>query len=245
MKRTANRTSILMIPLASTGPKKGSGPKKVPVLGEDGEPLRVATPERRTARSSTSSGPATRKLMKAWKIAWAETANRHLVCRHEIRLDGRSYAERVSMDCAKASRTGKAALARKARRDVFCAGRSRPAQEMADRVLTSRRFFQAAWQRTLHLRRERILPGAAPLCGRSRRLHQYPGALIASDELVMLSPQQLDAETGKASEPRVFTTRRSCVSNMPWQSPPECCQSAGASPSPARRSPQLSEDRNG
>ncbi|MBB4470779.1 Ti-type conjugative transfer relaxase TraA, partial [Rhizobium leguminosarum] len=31
--------------------------------------------------------------------------------------------------------------------------------------------------------------------------------LMASDDLVMLKPQQVDAETGKASEPAVFTTR--------------------------------------
>ncbi|MGO7837930.1 hypothetical protein, partial [Rhizobium johnstonii] len=29
----------------------------------------------------------------------------------------------------------------------------------------------------------------------------------ASDDLVMLKPQQIDAETGKSSEPAVFTTR--------------------------------------
>ncbi|MGO7186227.1 AAA family ATPase, partial [Rhizobium brockwellii] len=31
--------------------------------------------------------------------------------------------------------------------------------------------------------------------------------LMASDDLVMLKPQQVDAETGKAAEPAVFTTR--------------------------------------
>ncbi len=31
--------------------------------------------------------------------------------------------------------------------------------------------------------------------------------LMASDDLIMLKPQQIDAETGKASEPAVFTTR--------------------------------------
>ncbi|MCM5690610.1 hypothetical protein M8037_17825, partial [Sinorhizobium meliloti] len=31
--------------------------------------------------------------------------------------------------------------------------------------------------------------------------------LMASDELVLLKPQQIDAETGKAKQPAVFTTR--------------------------------------
>ncbi|PDS61701.1 hypothetical protein CO653_31805, partial [Rhizobium anhuiense] len=31
--------------------------------------------------------------------------------------------------------------------------------------------------------------------------------LMASDDLIMLKPQQVDAETGKAVEPAVFTTR--------------------------------------
>ncbi|TBC81214.1 Ti-type conjugative transfer relaxase TraA, partial [Rhizobium leguminosarum] len=33
------------------------------------------------------------------------------------------------------------------------------------------------------------------------------GRLMASDDLIMLKPQQIDAETGKASEPAIFTTR--------------------------------------
>ena len=58
--------------------EEGFGPKKVPVLGEDGEPLRVTTPDRPNGKIVYKLWAGDKETMKAWKIAWAETANRHL-----------------------------------------------------------------------------------------------------------------------------------------------------------------------
>ncbi|MGO7294722.1 MobA/MobL family protein, partial [Rhizobium brockwellii] len=74
--------------------QEGFGPKKVAVTGEDGNSLRVVTPDRPNGKIVYKLWAGDKETMKVWKIAWAETANRHLaLAGHEIRLDGRSYAE--------------------------------------------------------------------------------------------------------------------------------------------------------
>ncbi|MFQ6163030.1 Ti-type conjugative transfer relaxase TraA [Sinorhizobium meliloti] len=199
----------LMIPLRPLT-EEGFGPKKVPVLGEDGEPLRVATPERPNGKIAYKLWAGDKETMRAWKIAWAETANRHLVLAgHEIRLDGRSYAEQ-GLDGVAQKHLGpeKAALARKGIAMYFAPADLARRQEMADRLLTEPAllFKQLGNERSTFDEKDI-----------AKALHRYVddpvdftnirARLMASDELVMLSPQQLDAETGKASEPAVFTTR--------------------------------------
>jgi ATP-dependent exoDNAse (exonuclease V) alpha subunit len=74
--------------------EEGFGPKKVAVTGEDGEPLRIVTPDRPGGRIVYRPWAGDKETMKAWKLAWAQTANRHLaLAGHDICLDGRSYAE--------------------------------------------------------------------------------------------------------------------------------------------------------
>lgn len=188
----------------------GFGPKKVPVLGEDGEPLRVVTPERPNGKIVYKLWAGDKETMKAWKIAWAETANRHLaLAGHEIRLDGRSYAEQ-GLDGIAQKHLGpeKAALARKGVEMYFAPADLARRQAMADRLLAEPEllFKQLANERSTFDERDI-----------AKALHRYVddpvdfanirARLMASDELVMLRPQQLDAETGKATEPAVFTTR--------------------------------------
>ncbi len=95
--------------------EEGFGPKKVQVAGADGEPLRVITPDRPNGKIVYKIWAGDKETMKGWKIAWAETANRHLaLAGHDIRLDGRSYAEQ-GLDGIAQKHLGpeKAALARK------------------------------------------------------------------------------------------------------------------------------------
>ncbi|MQW24606.1 Ti-type conjugative transfer relaxase TraA, partial [Sinorhizobium meliloti] len=117
--------------------EQGFGPKKVPVLGEDGEPLRVVTPDRPNGKIVYKLWAGDKETIKAWKIAWAETANRHLaLAGHEIRLDGRSYAEQ-GLDGIAQKHLGpeKAALARKGIAMYFAPADLARRQEMADRLL--------------------------------------------------------------------------------------------------------------
>ncbi|MGO7815293.1 MobA/MobL family protein, partial [Rhizobium ruizarguesonis] len=75
--------------------------------------------------------------LQAWKIAWAETANRHLeLAGHEIRLDGRSYAEQ-GFDGIAQKHLGpeKAALSRRGAEMYFAPAELARRQEMADRLL--------------------------------------------------------------------------------------------------------------
>ncbi|SCB61624.1 Ti-type conjugative transfer relaxase TraA, partial [Rhizobium aethiopicum] len=188
----------------------GFGPKKVPVLGEDGKSLRVATPDRPSGKIVYKLWAGDRETMKAWKIGWAETANRHLaLAGHEIRLDGRSYAEQ-GFDGIAQRHLGheKAALARKCRELYFAPADLARRQEMADRLLTEPELLLK------QLGNERSTFDEKDI---AKALHRYVddpadfanirARLMASDELVMLKPQEFDGETREVAAPAVFTTR--------------------------------------
>ncbi|TPN81002.1 Ti-type conjugative transfer relaxase TraA [Mesorhizobium sp. CU2] len=190
--------------------EEGFGPKKVPVLGEDGEPLRVVTPDRPNGKIVYTLWAGDKETMKAWKIAWAETANRHLaLAGYEIRLDGRSYAEQ-GLDGIAQKHLGpeKAALARKGVEMYFAPADLARRQEMADRLLVDPEFLLK------QLANERSTFDEKDI---ARALHRYVddpadfanirARLTASDDLVLLKPQQVDGESGKVSEPAIFTTR--------------------------------------
>ncbi|MGE0231994.1 MAG: Ti-type conjugative transfer relaxase TraA, partial [Flavobacteriaceae bacterium] len=188
----------------------GFGNKKVPLLGPDGEKLRVVTPDRPKGKIVYRLWAGDKDTMKAWKIAWAEIANRHLaLAGHDIRLDGRSYAEQ-GLDGIAQSHLGpaKAALARKGQERYFAPAALAKRQEMADRLSDEPGLLlkQLSAERSTFDEREI-----------AKTLHRYVddptifanirAQLMASSDLVVLKPQQINPDTGKASEPAVFTTR--------------------------------------
>ncbi|MEP9356346.1 Ti-type conjugative transfer relaxase TraA [Xanthobacter sp. KR7-65] len=188
----------------------GFGPKKVPVLGEDGNPLRVVTPDRPNGKIVYRVWAGDRETMKAWKLAWAETANRHLaLAGFDIRLDGRSYAEQGRDGIAQRHLgPAKAAMVRSGREMFLAPAELARRQDMADRLAADPGLIlqQLANERSTFDEREI-----------ARALHRYVddpddftnirARLMASSDLVTLRPQQLDPETGRASQPAVFTTR--------------------------------------
>ena len=189
---------------------EGFGPKKVPVLGEDGEPLRVVTPDRPNGKIVYKLWAGDKETMKAWKIGWAETANRHLaLAGHDIRLDGRSYAEQ-GLDGIAQKHLGpeKAALARKGVEMYFAPADLARRQDMADRLLAEPALLLK------QLANERSTFDEKDI---AKALHRYVddpedfanirARLMASDDLVLLKPQQVDRQTGKVAEPAIFTTR--------------------------------------
>lgn len=190
--------------------EEGFGQKKVAVLGADGEPLRVVTPDRPNGKIVYKLWAGDKETMKAWKIAWADTANRHLaLAGHDIRLDGRSYAEQ-GLDGIAQKHLGpeKAALARKGVEMYFAPADLARRQEMADRLLADPALLLK------QLGNERSTFDEKDI---AKALHRYVddptdfanirAQLMASDDLVLLKPQQVDRQTGKVSEPAVFTTR--------------------------------------
>ncbi|RFB83041.1 Ti-type conjugative transfer relaxase TraA, partial [Rhizobium leguminosarum bv. trifolii] len=190
--------------------EEGFGAKKVPVLGEDGKPLRVVTPGRPNGKIIYKVWAGDKETLNAWKIAWAETANRHLaLAGHDIRLDGRSYAEQ-GLDGIAQKHLGpeKAALARKGRELYFAPADLARRQEMADRLLAEPELLLKQLGNERSTFDERDI---------ARALHRYVddptdfanirARLMASDQLVMLKPPEIEAETGKVSEPAMFTTR--------------------------------------
>lgn len=190
--------------------EEGFGPKKVAVMGADGEPLRVVTPDRPNGKIVYRLWAGDKETMKAWKIAWADAANRHLALSgHEIRLDGRSYAEQ-GLDGIAQKHLGpeKAALARKGVEMYFSPAGLARRQDMADRLLADPELLLK------QLGNERSTFDEKDI---AKALHRYVddpvdfanirARLMASDDLVLLKQQQVDAKTGRAQEPAVFTTR--------------------------------------
>lgn len=188
--------------------EEGFGRKKVPVLGADGEPLRVVTPDRPNGKIVYKLWAGDKETMKAWKIGWAETANRHLaLAGHDIRLDGRSYAEQ-GLDGIAQKHLGpeKAALARKGVEMYFGPADLARRQEMADRLLADPELLLK------QLGNERSTFDEKDI---AKALHRYVddptdfanirARLMASDDLILLKPQQ--GQTGRVAEPANFTTR--------------------------------------
>ncbi|MEJ5083754.1 Ti-type conjugative transfer relaxase TraA [Ochrobactrum sp. MYb379] len=188
---------------------EGFGPKKIPVLGSDGEPLRIVTPGRPKGKIVYKLWAGDKETMKAWKIAWAETANRHLArAGHDIRLDGRSYAEQ-GLDGIAQNHLGpeKAALARKGIEMYFAPAVLARRQEMADRLLVEPALLLKQLGNGRSTFDEKDI---------ARALHRYVddpadfanirAAVMTSDNLVLLKPQKIDRQTGKALEVAIFTT---------------------------------------
>ncbi|ANL26643.1 conjugal transfer relaxase TraA-like protein [Rhizobium phaseoli] len=190
--------------------EEGFGLKNVPVLGEDGEPLRVTTPDRPNGRIIYKLWAGDKETLKTWKIAWADTANRQLaLAGHEIRLDGRSYAEQ-GLDGIAQKHLGpeKAALSMKGRERGFASAHLARRQEMADRLLADPELLLTRLGNERSTFDERDI---------AKALHRYVddpsdfanirARLMASNQLIMLRPLEIEAETGKATEPAVFTIR--------------------------------------
>lgn len=188
----------------------GFGKKKVAVLGADGKLLRVVTPDRPKGKIVYRLWAGDKDTMKAWKIAWAETANKHLaIAGYDIRLDGRSYAEQ-GLDGIAQSHLGpaRAALAHKGQERYFAPAALAKRQEMADRLSDEPGLLlkQLSAERSTFDEREI-----------AKALHRYVddptifanirAQLMSSSDLVVLKPQQIDPDTGKAITPAVFTTR--------------------------------------
>ncbi|TBF55316.1 Ti-type conjugative transfer relaxase TraA [Rhizobium leguminosarum] len=190
--------------------EEGFGPKNTPVLGENGKPLRFFPPGRPGGRIVYKSWGGDKETLQAWKVAWAETANRHLaLAGHEIRIDGRSYAEQ-GLDGIAQRHLGpeKAALSRRGAEMYFAPADLARRQEMADRLLADPELLLK------QLGNERSTFDERDIAKALHRTVDDPAVfanirarLMASDDLVLLKPQQVDAETGKMAEPAVFTTR--------------------------------------
>ncbi|ACS54773.1 Ti-type conjugative transfer relaxase TraA [Rhizobium leguminosarum bv. trifolii WSM1325] len=190
--------------------EEGFGAKTVQVLDEGGKPLRVVTLDRPKGRIVSKAWAGDKETMKGWKIAWADTANRHLAfAGHEIRLDGRSYAEQ-GLDGIAQRHLGpeKAAHSRRGRQPYYASAGLARRQGVVDRLLSEPEFLLKRLGNERSTFDERDI---------AKALHRYVddpsdfanirARLMASDDLVMLKPQEVDPETGNASEPAVFTTR--------------------------------------
>ncbi len=189
---------------------EGFGPKYVAILDDRGEPLRFKTPNRPKGAIIYRPWAGNKATLEEWKLAWAQTLTHHLtLAGHDIRIDGRSYEEQGlrgmgqrHLAPARAARLRKGA-------DVYFA----PAA-LAQRYVTADRLAADPGLLLRQLSNERSTFDETEI---ARALHRHVddpivfanirAKLMASDDLVMLRPQQVSAETGGVELPAVFTTR--------------------------------------
>ncbi|TCM50709.1 Ti-type conjugative transfer relaxase TraA [Rhizobium sp. PP-F2F-G48] len=190
--------------------EEGFGAKKVAVLGEDGKPLRVVTPDRPNGKIVYRLWAGDAETMKGWKLGWAETTNRHLaLAGHDVCIDGRSYAEQgLEMLAGKHLGPARAALKRDGRLAF-----SAPA-EMARRFAVADQIAADPGILLKQLSGERSTFDERDI---ARALHRHiddpatfanvRAGLMASSDLVTLRPAEQEAGTGKVVAPAVFTTK--------------------------------------
>nr|WP_138725226.1 Ti-type conjugative transfer relaxase TraA [Brucella intermedia] len=202
---------------------QGFGLKVMPVPGDDGKPLRVAAGDQPKGRIVYTVWAGNRETMKAWKIAWAQTASRYLaLAGRDIRLDGRSHAEQGLDGIAQRHLgPGKSAMMRKGVEMYFA-----PADLARRRKMTARLLADPE-PLLRQLGNERSTFDEKDI---ARVIHRYVddpadfanirARLMASPDLVLLKPQQSGALTdpikgrvngrvkGEATEPAIFTTRK-------------------------------------
>ncbi|MGF6175752.1 Ti-type conjugative transfer relaxase TraA [Ensifer sp. 4252] len=190
--------------------EEGFGPKKVAIVGEGGQPVRVKTPDRPEGKIVYRLWAGDKEAMKKWKVAWAETASRHLaLAGHDFHLDGRSYDEQGLRGLEQRHfGPDRAALVRRGIEAYFSPTALARRYEIADRLAEDPTLLlkQLANERSTFDERDI-----------ARALHRYiddpivfanvRARLMASDDLVILRAQQLNSETSKVELPTVFTTR--------------------------------------
>ncbi|WKT93342.1 Ti-type conjugative transfer relaxase TraA [Brucella anthropi] len=195
--------------------EEGFGPKYVPVRRPDGKPLREVKSNRHNGDIVYTCWAGNRETMKAWKIAWAQTASRYLaLAGRDIRLDGRSRAEQGLEGIAQRHLgPGKSAMMRKGVEMYFA-----PADLARRRKMTARLLADPG-PLLRQLGNERSTFDEQDI---ARVIHRYVddpvdfanirARLMASPDLALLKPQQAGPPTGRVSgettEPAIFTTRQ-------------------------------------
>ncbi|WP_025091950.1 Ti-type conjugative transfer relaxase TraA, partial [Brucella intermedia] len=195
--------------------EEGFGPKYMPVRRPDGKPLREVKSNRHNGDIVYTCWAGNRETMKAWKIAWAQTASRYLaLAGRDIRLDGRSHAEQGLDGIAQRHLgPGKSAMMRKGVEMYFA-----PADLARRRKMTARLLADPE-PLLRQLGNERSTFDEMDI---ARVIHRYVddpadfanirARLMASPDLVLLNPQQAGPikgrVNGEATEPAIFTTRK-------------------------------------
>ncbi|TCK19619.1 plasmid mobilization system relaxase [Ancylobacter aquaticus] len=190
---------------------EGFGPKVSPVLGEDGKPLRVATTARPEGQIVYQPFVGERSVDRAWKLGWAETANRHLaLAGHDIQIDMRSYVERgLDIKPQRHLGTTLAALVREGKATHFAPAREAERQQTADRLAADpsqlitlisdqqSTFTEQDIARALHRHVDDIAV-----------FQNIKAAVLQSPELCLLRPAvPADKSIGRTAEPAIYTTR--------------------------------------
>jgi hypothetical protein len=162
-----------------------SAPKKVPVLGEDGKPLRVVTPDRPNGKIVYKLWAGDKETMKAVEDRLGRKrpiGTLRLPVTISVWTGAPMPSRASTASPRKPSRSGKSGARPQGQIEMYfapgrsgeAAGNGRPA------ACRTRAFAEATRQRTVYLRREGYRQSAASLCRRSRGFRQYRARLMAS-----------------------------------------------------------------
>ncbi|MGE4409595.1 MAG: Ti-type conjugative transfer relaxase TraA [Sphingobium sp.] len=189
----------------------GFGPKVSAVLGDDGQPLRVVTNARPGGQIVYQQFVGERSVDRAWKMGWAEAANRHLaLAGHDIQIDMRSYSER-GLDLKPQRHLGAsmAAMVREGKATHFAPAQEAARFEMADQLAANPGQVLSLLSQQQSTFTERDI---------ARAIHRHvdevtvfqniKAAVLASPEICLLRPAKpADPASGAAGQPAVYTTR--------------------------------------
>lgn len=152
-----------------------------------------------------------RSVDRAWKLGWAEAANRHLaLAGHDIQIDMRSYAERgLDIKPQRHLGTKLAAMVREGKATHFAPAREAERQQTADRLAADpsqlitlisdqqSTFTEQDIARALHRHVDDIAV-----------FQNIKAAVLQSPELCLLRPAvPADKASGRKAEPAIYTTR--------------------------------------
>lgn len=184
--------------------ERGFGKKKIAVLDENGEPLRVGA---RIVYQTLVGGI---QGLKEWRDAWGDVVNHHLaLAGHEARIDMRSFLEQ-GIDLAPTHHLGPAgtAIKQKIGESEILAKREAVRRETADQIMAKPDELLKLINRERSTFSERDI---------AKTLHRFidepetyakvRAQVMASSELVELRGAVSDPETGKTLAQPVYSTR--------------------------------------
>ncbi|MBA8862768.1 Ti-type conjugative transfer relaxase TraA [Ochrobactrum anthropi] len=186
--------------------EEGFGKKSIPVLDENGQPLRRG-PRQQIVHRTVIGGL---EQLKEWRSLWGDVVNHHLaMAGHEVRIDMRSYAEQ-GIDIEPTKHLGPAGTAIKRK-----IGESQMLDKReAERRETAEQLMEKPDELLKLISRERSTFSERDIAKTLHRFIDDPetfanvrAAVMASEELVTLRSSVRDPETNKLIAKPVYSTK--------------------------------------
>ncbi|PRA81040.1 Ti-type conjugative transfer relaxase TraA [Ochrobactrum sp. MYb29] len=186
--------------------EEGFGKKSIPVLDENGEPLRRG-PRQQIVHRTVIGGM---QGLRDWRFAWGDVVNHHLaMAGHEVRIDMRSYQEQgIDIEPTKHLGPAGTAIKRKIGASLMLDKRE------AERRETAQQLIEKPGELLKLISRERSTFSEQDIAKTLHRFIDDPetfanvrAAVMASPELVELRGSVRDPETNKLVAKPAYSTK--------------------------------------